>query len=208
MSSERRKRINVSLMIPFLVIALVFGILIWQKYQASLEVPQKPQVQQPDGKRKAVLFFVADGTRLAREARDLEACEGTAACAKLVLDELFNGPVSNLDGALPESAALKGVRIEGDMAVVDLSRSFSDDMESGSSAEMLAVYSIVDTVCANFPQIAKVRLTIDGQNHVVLSHLDLSEPLIPDYSLEQQPEQEDGAQTSPPSVPVTKKGQP
>jgi len=208
MSSERRKRINVSLLIPFLVMALVFGILIWQKYQASREVPPKAEVQRPEGRRKVVLFFVADGSRLAREARDLDACDGTATCAKLVLDELFNGPVSNLDEALPESAALKGVRIEGDMAIVDLNRSFSDDMESGSSAEMLAVYSIVDTVCANFPQIARVRLTIDGQDQVVLGHLDLSEPLMPDYSLEQLPEQEDGAKTSSPSEPLTKKGQP
>jgi hypothetical protein len=32
-----------------------------------------------------------------------------------------------------------------------------------------------------------VQITIDGKTGVVLRHLDLSDPLLPDYSLEQQP---------------------
>lgn len=206
MSSERRKRINISLLIPFLVIALVFGVLIRQKYRASHEMPSRPQVQQPAGERTAVLFFVADGSRLAREARRLEACDGNA-CVKLVLEELFNGPVGDFDKALPESAALKEVLIEGDMAVVDMNRGFSDDLVSGSSAEMLAVYSIVNTVCANFPRIIKVKLRIEGEDKALLDHLDLSKPLTPDYTLEQQPLPADAGKIAPPSLPA-KRGEP
>ena len=55
---------------------------------------------------------------------------------------------------------------------------------SGSSAEMLAVYSIVNTIAANFPNIQKVKITVEGNSGVVLNHLDLSEALVPDYSLE------------------------
>lgn len=208
MSSERRKRVNISLLIPFLVIALVFGLLIWQKYQSSREVPPMPQIQQPEGERKAVLFFVAEGSRLTREARNLESCDGTDACVKAVLDELFNGPVGDLDEALPEGAALNGVRLEGNTAVVDLNRSFADELPAGSSAEMLAVYSIVDTICVNFPQIAKVKLTIDGKGDAALEHLDLSEPLTPDYTLEQGPVSVESGKSSHTSSPTTKKGHP
>jgi spore germination protein GerM len=208
MSSERRKRVNISLLIPFLVIALVFGLLIWQKYQSSREVPPMPQVQQPEGERKAVLFFVAEGSRLMREARNLESCDNTDACVKAVLDELFNGPVGDLDEALPEGAAFNGVRIEGNTAVVDLNRSFADELPAGSSAEMLAVYSIVDTICVNFPQIAKVKLTIDGKGDAVLEHLDLSEPFTPDYALEQGTVSVESGKSSHTSPPTTKKGHP
>ncbi len=204
MPSGRRKRINISLLIPFLVIALVFGVLIWQKYRASRAVPPKPHLQQPSGARTAVLFFVADGSRLAREARELEPCNETAACVKNLLDELFNGPVGELDEALPEGAAFNTVQVAGDMAVIDLNRSFADDLPSGSSAEMLAVYSIVDTVCANFPHIARVRLTIDGAAEARLRHLDLAEPLTPDYTLESGPIAPDADRAAP--SPTPKKG--
>jgi len=211
MPPGQRKRINISLLIPFLVVALVFGVLIRQKYQASREVPPVPQIQQPTGPSTAVLFFVSDGSRLAREARQLEPCDGTAACVKIVLDELFNGPVGDLDEALPEAASLRDVRIEGDTAIVEVSRGFADELPTGSSAEMLAVYSIVNTICANFPQIARVKLTIEGVDKAALPHLDISEPLLPDYTLEQEPAPAGSGKAEKPPAPHTsdaKKGKP
>lgn len=202
MPSGRHKRINVNLLIPFLVIALVFGGLIWQKYRASRVVPPKPHVVQPSGVRTGVLFFVADGSRLAREARELGPCSETTACVKELLDELFSGPVGELNEALPEGAGFNSVQVVGDTATIDLNRNFSDELPSGSSSEMLAVYSIVDTVCANFPQIAQVKLTIEGAGGARLSHLDLSQPLRPDYTLEREPAAADSGKATPPSRPT------
>jgi hypothetical protein len=187
MPSGRRRPINISLLIPFLVMALVFGLLIWQKYQMSREVPSKPQVQQPSRTRTVVLFFVADGNRLAREAREIEPCGDTPECVKTLLDELFSGPMSDLDDALTEGAKFTNVQVAGDTATVELNRNFSDEHPSGSSAEMLAVYSIVDTICVNFPEISKVRLMLEGVGEQRLKHLDLADPLAPDYSLELVP---------------------
>lgn len=187
MALQRRKRVNVSLVIPFLAIALVFGVILWQKYRASREVPPVPQLQQPAGKRTAVLFFVEDGASLVREARELDPCGDAVVCLKNVLEELVNGPVGEFDEALPEGTVINTVRIDGDLAGVDLNRAFSEALPSGSSAEMLAVYSIVDTIAVNFPQIARVKLTIEGNEKALLRHLDLSDPLVPDYTLEQPP---------------------
>jgi hypothetical protein len=206
MQSGQRKRINISLLIPFLVIALVFGVMIWQKYRASREVPLVPQARQPASMRTAVLFFVADGSRLAREARELEPCSDTGVCVKEVLDALFSGPLGDYDEAIPESTALIGVRIDGNTAVVDLNRSFVDDLPAGSSAEMMAVYSIVDTVCANDPGIEQVKLTVEGNGSTRLRHLDLADPLEPDYSLEKAPETKGQGATTTPSTSDTKKG--
>lgn len=206
MAPTSRKKININLLIPFLLIALVFGVTIWQKYRSSRDLPAVPQVQKPVGKRTAVLFFVTDGTRLAREARDLDPCDDVTACLKDVLEELVNGPVGEFDESLPDGTAINSVRIDGDLASIDLNKAFSEGLPSGSSAEMLAVYSIVDTVAANFPQIARVALTVEGEGKSLLRHLDLSEPLIPDYTLELPAPP--AAETAAPSKPNQKKGKP
>lgn len=184
MAAASRKRINISLLIPFLVIALLFGITIWKKYRSSRELPAAPQIQQQAGKRTVVLFFVADGTRLAREARELDPCNDPDTCLKDVLEELVNGPVGEFDESLPDGTVINSVRINADLAGIDLNEAFAEALPSGSSAEMLAVYSIVDTVATNFPQITRVKLTIDGDAKSRLHHLDLSDPLVPDYALE------------------------
>lgn len=208
MPPVQRRKINVSLLIPFAIIALVFGGLIWKKMQASREVSPVPQVAEPEAARKGVLFFVADSTVLVREARELEACRDAQECLKALLDELFSGPVGDFDEALPESSAVKSVQIEGDLAVVDLNQAFATELPSGSSAEMLAVYSIVDTICVNFPQIARVKLTVEGNANTQLRHLDLSEPLLPDYSLEQSLSPVNGELKAVPVTPPAKKGKP
>lgn len=206
MSPARRKRNKINLLVPFVIIALVFGVLLWNKHRTTRMIHPTPTAQHSLGKRTAVLFFVADGSRLAREARELDSCSDITVCVKETLDELFYGPLGDLDEALPEGAVVNSVRIEGDAAVVDVSRVFVEAMPSGSSAEMMAVYSIVDTICLNFPKISRVRLTVEGEGKIALEHLDLSDPLTADYTLEApgpsaastlQPAKKDSAKGSP-----------
>jgi hypothetical protein len=210
MAPIRRRKINVSLLIPFAIVALVFGVLIWKKMQDSREQHPVPQASQTESTRKVVLFFVAEGVGLAREARELPSCSDTEACVKELLDELFSGPVGELDEALPEGAELTGVRLEGDLAVVDVTRAFASDLPSGSSAEMLAVYSVINTVCFNYPQITRVLITVEGNGNTVLKHLDLTDPLPPDYSLvrEATSTNSSAAPVTPPAPAAKKKGQP
>jgi spore germination protein GerM len=206
MAPNRRRKTSISLLIPFAIVAMVFGGLIWKKMQDSREPHPVPQVSQPDTTRKGVLFFVADGVRLAREARELPSCANTETCITELLDELFSGPVGDLDEALPESAALTGVRLEGNLAVIDVTKAFVTAMPTGSSAEMLAVYSIVNTVCVNYPQITRVRITVEGNPAPALNHLDLSDPLSPDYTLEQVPAVTSPAVPASAPKPAAKKG--
>lgn len=184
MAVQQRKKITISLLIPFLVFILFFTIMFWQKYRSSREVPVTPPPQAAEGPRSVTLFFAAQGGRLAREARELDPCDSDNSCLKSVLDELFNGPVGELDETMPEGTVIDSVSIDGNLATVEFNRTFSDDMPSGSSAEMLAVYSVVNTVAVNFPKIEKVKIKVAGNEGTILRHLDLSEPLLPDYSLE------------------------
>jgi hypothetical protein len=185
MAPRQRKKININLVVPFLVMVLVFSVMIWQKYRNSYTLPIAPPSQQPlTGMRTVTLFFVADRANLAREARGVEACDTPESCLKDLLDELVAGPVGELDEALPEGTTIHSVRFDGDLVTVDLTRTFLDGLPSGSSAEMLAVYSIVDTIAVNFPDVKKVKISIDNDPKNVLRHLDISEPLVADFSLE------------------------
>ena len=207
MATVRRRKISISLLIPFAIVAMVFGALIWKKLQDSREPHPVPQVNQPAATRKGVLFFVADGNGLAREARDLPSCTDTEQCVKDLLAELFSGPLGDLDEALPEGSMLNAVRLEGDLAVVDVTKTFATDLPAGSSAEMLAVYSIVNTVCFNYPQIARVRITVEGAA-TNLNHLNLHDPLPPDYSLEAAEQPTNSAAPVTPPAPAAQKGHP
>lgn len=187
MAPKPRKRISINLLIPFLIIVLVFTALIWRKYQTSHVAPTvrngEPDVS---GTRSAVLFFANGSGQLVREVRHLEPCEGAEACLRDVLEELLNGPVGEFEQPLPDGTIINSLKIQDTMAVIDLNGLFADTMPSGSSAEMLAVYSIVDTVITNAPLIQKVKITVEGNAMAHLNHLDLSEPLAPDYSMELQ----------------------
>jgi spore germination protein GerM len=186
MAANPRRKISISLLIPFLVVILFFTAMVWQKYRSSRAVPAIPsQLQQAEGSRVVTLFFAAEGTRLARESREIDPCRDDNDCLKSVLDELLSGPVGDFDETLPEGTAVLAARIEGNQATVDVNRAFSEAMLSGSAAEMLAVYSLVNTVATNFPGVQKIKLTVEGNGATVLRHLDLTEPLLPDFTMEQ-----------------------
>ena len=206
MPPHPRKKITISILIPFFIFILFFSIMIWQKYRSSHEVPVAPPQQNVEGYRTVTLFFAADGTRLVREARELDPCEDDNTCLKSVLDELLNGPVGEFEETVPEGTAVDAVSIEGNQATIEFNRTFSEAMLPGSSTEMLAVYSVVNTVAANFPQIQKVKINVDGNKGVILPHLDLSDPLLPDYSLEQSPSPE--PEKSPAGSTTNSKGAP
>ncbi len=172
---------------PFLLIALIFAAIIWQKYEQSRRQTTIPQIMKQAVEKSAVLFFVEDGTHLGKESRKIGHCAETTDCLKDVLAELLNGAISDLDDAIPPGTIINSLKIEKETAFIDLSHHFKEELPEGSSAEMLAVYSIVNTACTNFPEIKKVKLDIEGNRNVVLGHLDLSLPLEPDYGLERKP---------------------
>lgn len=185
MSVPPRRRLSISLLVPFTVLAVLMGSMIYMKYRASREIPSAPQGQEARGPRTVVLFFLSpEGTGLSREAREIDQCGEVNECASAVVEELMNGPVGVLEDTIPEGTVVNAVRLEGSTAVVDLNGTFPEALPSGSSAEMTAVYSIVNSICLNVPQVTRVHLTIDGNRSSVLRHLDLSGPLAPDYSLE------------------------
>jgi hypothetical protein len=204
MAAPSRKKNAVSILIPFLVIVLFFTIMVWQKYRSSREVTAQQPQHQTEGNRSVTLFFASGGARLARESREIDPCDDERVCLKSVLDELLSGPVGDFEEAVPEGSVIISADIEGNLATVNFNGTFSEAMVPGSSSEMLAVYAVVNTVAVNFPQVRQVKITVAGNKATVLSHLDLSEPLLPDYALEQPVKAE--PTKSPDTLPAVRRG--
>ena len=190
---KRTNRAKGTLLVAFLLFAVIVGGLVFRKYDTATRVvePARQSVPAvpapPAGTAVVTLFFAAeDGSGLVREGREVEIEERVEEGIARLVAELASGPVGSHSPTLPPNTRVLGVRLEGEVALVDLGAEFKEGIPSGSSAEMAAVYSVVDTVAANFPQVKGVRFLIEGAPVAELGHLDLSAPLAPDYSLEKK----------------------
>ncbi|SNB47887.1 GerMN domain-containing protein [Geobacter sp. DSM 9736] len=186
MKRVRSRRKTTLIFLAFLVCAGFLGLFMLKRYETRHpQVPAVP-VPQQSGSVSLTLFFAApDGSGLIREGRNVEPCSATAECIGRLIEELASGPLGELGPTIPPNTVARGVNVAGDMAVIDLEESFVEGLPPGSSAEMMAAYSLVNSIAVNFPQISKVRLLVGGKGVETLKeHLDIREPLSPDFSLE------------------------
>ena len=188
--SVRKKPSNAKgiLLLAFVLFAVVVGALVFRKYETATRKVEPPPQAAPAGTVVVTLFFAsAEGDRLVREGRELDIEESVEESVESVVDELIRGPLGSLAPTLPSNAKVLGVRLKGDLAEIDFGPELLEGIPEGSSAEMVAVYSIVDTVATNFPQIKRVQFLIGGAVPQTLKgHLDLRTPLAPDYDLEKK----------------------
>lgn len=180
--ARKQRVVTKVLAFAFLLVMIVLGAAVFKRIMDAHQPPTQPAVALQQGYQTVTLFF-ANEQGLARELREIDQCDSPAECIEVVVAELANGPVSNLQPVIPADSALEGVTVDGDTAILHFAPSFAQGIPEGSSAEMTAVYAVVNTICINNPQIGKVRFLV-GDAPLKLGHLDLAEPLGPDFSLE------------------------
>ncbi len=175
------------LVVAFIVFAAIIGALLLNRY-GEREIRPAPPEGQRVGTFPVTLFFAAsDDSGLVREGREIDVCDDPADCVAELIGELANGPLGDLAPTLPAVTMVRSVRFDGDLAVVDLGNEIVEGLPEGSHAEMLAIYSMVDTIAVNFPRVRRVAFLIDGEPASTLKgHLDLREPLVPDFTLEKK----------------------
>jgi spore germination protein GerM len=144
-----------------------------------------PDAAVPAGERVSFnLYFPAAGGGLSAEPRELVVTESPKDRVRKVVDALLAGPKSSgLARPFPPEVTLGGVQLSEDgIAYVDLRwPDHQDPPASGSTEEMQRVYSVVDSVALNVPQVSRVALLWNGvQRETFSGHLDLSRPLAPD----------------------------
>ncbi len=186
--NNRPRREWLVLIIAFFLCAAALGALFLKKYEERSRQPAIPPPPRQEGTLMVTLFFASpDGSMLMREGREIDACGNAADCVESVVEELINGPRGELSPTLPDNASVRDVQVNGDLAEIDLGEDTVKGIPGGSHAEMTAVYSIVDSIAVNFPGIKQVKFLFDGKPAETLKgHLDLREPLQPDFTLEKK----------------------
>lgn len=186
--NNRPRRELMVLFIAFIICATVLGALMLKKYEGRHQQPATNSQQ--EGTYTVTLFFASpDGDRLVREGREIDSCADSADCVETVVEELINGPLGDLTPTLPAATSVNSVQVNGDVAVIDIDEEMIKGLPGGSNSEMMAIYSIIDSVAVNFPRIKLVKLLFNGKTVDTLKgHLDLRMPLAPDYSLEMKQE--------------------
>jgi spore germination protein GerM len=144
------------------------------------------------------LYFPASGGGLRSERRELQVSEAPKDRIRKVLEALLAGPAAAAGAAapgaspaglvrpLPPEVKLGSVELSADgTAFVDLRWPGREDPpESGSTEEIQRVYSLVDSLALNVPQVNRVVLLWNGTQRITFSgHLDTSRPLLPDRTL-------------------------
>ena len=131
------------------------------------------------------LYFAdAEGRRLALERRDI-AYGTDAERMRRVVEELAKGPSGkDLSPTLPPSTQVRGVFLSDGVVFADLSVSAAEGQPGGAWTEVLAVWSVVNTLCGNFPDARAVQILIEGREAQTLAgHVGISRPLEPRLQL-------------------------
>jgi len=134
-----------------------------------------------------VQLFYPAGEGLRSERRDLDVTAARKDRIRKIVAALLAGPVSS--GAVrpfPEGVMLGSVQLgEDGTAYLDMRwEGHTDPPASGSTEEMQRVYSVVNSLAANIPEVKQVVLLWNGvQRETFAGHVDTSRPLPPNRSL-------------------------
>jgi spore germination protein GerM len=164
---------------------------IWFNYGTSGTLYRMPRELARDtyrtpGSSTIRLYFAdAQGEHLVAEQRSVAAPVSLEERIEAAVKELLKGPRASLVRTIPQSVELKDVRMEGDrVAWLNFSPSLVSAHPGGSTAELMTIYSIVNTVALNFSEVHKVGILVDGKRIDTLAgHLDCRDPFAPDKTV-------------------------
>ena len=156
--------------------------------QAETTVPaEAPSFISEQNRREVSLFFQeADSEYLGAERRKIFLTTSLADQAKQIVVELINGPQEpGLLPTLPPQTSLRGLYLDRrGSAYVDLSSEAADLHPGGTGEEIATIYSLVDSLTYNLPEIKRVRILINGEERETLkNHLDLRRDYLKNMSI-------------------------
>lgn len=168
-------------------ISIVLGCLIFflvtacDEGQQPAYIGQEAADTQPTQNGKVVLhLYFADqkGAYLTAEDMVVARPDGTKALAIAIVEALIDGPQKALTRTLPQGTALRAFHlVENGTAYVDLSKEIKENHPGGARSELMTIYSLVNSIVLNMPEVAAVKLLIDGQEEATLAgHIDLRYP--------------------------------
>src|SRR4030043_666656 len=175
------------LRILFFLILIGIGLILLFHQQIFRSIKPSSERRGISAERKEVVIYFSDseGEYLVGEKREISKKNEVKEEAKEAIVERIKGPKSKLIPTLPPRTKLLTLQInDAGLAKVNFSSALSKDHPGGSSGEMMTVYSIVNSLSLNFPQIKRVQILIDGKPiETIAGHLSLKQPVFPKSDL-------------------------
>ena len=144
--------------------------------QTPLPVPQVQSEMQDSQSIPKVHLYFADryGNYLQAEERLLSSVTHTVEKGRLIVKALIKGPKTDLIRTIPLGTRLHAFYLDRDgRAYVDLSDNIMIDSPGGVKSEILTIYSIVNSLILNTPEIEAVKILINGRETPTLGgHID------------------------------------
>ena len=148
---------------------------------APAPAPAPPAAAPAVPKIKATLYFASeDGLRLVPTEREVPLAEGAVAQARSILEAQLSAKAPPpLVATIPKGTLLRGVYVsQRNEVFVDLDPAIRTAHPGGTFQELLTVYTIVNAVLTNLPDLHEVQILIGGQEADTLAgHVDLRRPL-------------------------------
>lgn len=173
----------------FFVFLIIVGMGLFLTYQFRQEIMDflRPLLAKKTEKKIALkekkvvtLFFSEEeGEFLVEEKREIPKRDRVEEEARETIAELIKGPQGGFIPTVPSRAKLLTLQIDPQgLAKVNFDQALSREHPGGSSAEMLTLYSIVNSLTLNFPQIKRVQILIDGKAaESIAGHISLKQPV-------------------------------
>ncbi len=137
--------------------------------------------------RTVELYYESPDMLLVPERRDVPLPENPAGAIPVVVRELLKGSANAAVPRLfPADAVVRAAYFLPDgTVIVDLGgQTLTDGWPTGSHQELMAAYSLVQTIAANFPEAKRVRILLNGAPAETLGgHVSLARALVPMPSL-------------------------
>lgn len=149
--------------------------------------PPTPPVQNVELPARPVrLWFEAESRRLAPETRELALPASDGEALKPLLKALLEKTDEADSKPVPVGIEVRaGYLLPDGTAIVDLGGPlFAGGWKTGSDAEVMLIYSVVQTATDNLPSIRQVQILLNGHPADTLAgHVSIEHPLRPIPSL-------------------------
>ncbi len=147
------------------------------------ELTQNLNVENKVEVRPVTLFFEGPEMLLVRETRSVALPENPGGALSIVARELLKGSANaGVPHIFPRDTVVRAAFLLPDgTAFVDLGGpTLTQGWATGSHEELMAVYSVVQTVTTDFPAAKRVRILVNGEPAETLAgHVNLEHALTP-----------------------------
>jgi len=176
-----KKHYNRFMIAFFAAVIIIVGYILYNFYTKPVLLPVKPV----SAKELITLYFYNPKTdTLNPEQRIVASTTNIPDKSKMIIAELEHGSMTGLSIPIPSDVKVNSVSREANGIIsIDFSKNLVRETAEGSSAEITAIYSIVNSIAKNINGVKAVLITVNGKRlRTLKTHIEIDQPIIPDYT--------------------------